>query len=306
MAFDFDAVTAPFRMQPGLRRVAEGLPLLTPSAPGSPHLRAKCEVLRQHAADALLSLPGFDAAPVFETLAAAAAPGLRVEPGGGLLAPRLRWAVRGDRVEGDGPAPVGDCLRALPPALRPAGLASLAFTEDLAVVDGASTRVPWLAVCLPSHWAPAEKIGLPLAAIHAPVADSGTLVAASDALVRIVTAGERWERFVWTLTPREALDAHPARLCAADWPAVATPASVAAAAFFRTEHQRFQPLRGGGRSALFAISVEVVPLARAVDRPERARRLHDALVSMSDAVLDYRGLRTVRGPLLAWLAAHGR
>ena len=42
MSFDFDAaVTAPFRMQPGLRRLAPGTPQLTPLAPGSRHQREK-------------------------------------------------------------------------------------------------------------------------------------------------------------------------------------------------------------------------------------------------------------------------
>ena len=38
MAFDFSLVTAPFRMQPGLRRVAPGALQLTANAPGSRHL----------------------------------------------------------------------------------------------------------------------------------------------------------------------------------------------------------------------------------------------------------------------------
>ena len=46
MPFDFDAaVSAPFRMQPGLRRLAPGTPQLTPLAPGSRHQREKLAVL---------------------------------------------------------------------------------------------------------------------------------------------------------------------------------------------------------------------------------------------------------------------
>ena len=45
MGFDFSLVTAPFRMQPGLRRVAPGASQLTASAPGSRHLREKMAVL---------------------------------------------------------------------------------------------------------------------------------------------------------------------------------------------------------------------------------------------------------------------
>ena len=44
------------------------------------------------------------------------------------------------------------------------------------------------------------------------------------------------------------------------------------------------------------------PLAGAVDSPAKARRLHDALASMSDAVLAYKGLAAAREPLLRWLS----
>ena len=46
MSFDFDvAVNPPFRMQPGLRRLAPGSAQLTPLAPGSRHQREKLAVL---------------------------------------------------------------------------------------------------------------------------------------------------------------------------------------------------------------------------------------------------------------------
>ena len=46
MDFDFDAaVVAPFRMQPGLRRIADGAAQLTPLPPGSRHQREKLAVL---------------------------------------------------------------------------------------------------------------------------------------------------------------------------------------------------------------------------------------------------------------------
>ena len=46
MPFDFEAaVVAPFRMQPGLRRLAHGATQLTPLAPGGKHQREKLAVL---------------------------------------------------------------------------------------------------------------------------------------------------------------------------------------------------------------------------------------------------------------------
>jgi len=56
------------------------------------------------------------------------------------------------------------------------------------------------------------------------------------------------------------------------------------------------------RQAVFTIGVDSQPMAQAIDTPQRASRLHDAVASMSKAVLDYRGLTAARAPLLRWLA----
>ena len=45
-------------------------------------------------------------------------------------------------------------------------------------------------------------------------------------------------------------------------------------------------------------------LAQALTQPGDAQRLHDALASMSEAVLAYRGLASVRPALLRWLAEY--
>ena len=78
--------------------------------------------------------------------------------------------------------------------------------------------------------------------------------------------------------------------------------SSAVEATFRTERQTFIPLPQQ-RQAVFTIGVESRPLTLAIDSPKRARRLHDALASMTPAVLAYRGLTDARARLLAWLAA---
>ncbi|MFM7507871.1 MAG: hypothetical protein ACKO3M_15220, partial [Rubrivivax sp.] len=58
-AFYFDAaVQSPFRMQPGMRRLAAGSQQLTPLAPGSRHQREKLAVLSAFADAALRCMPG--------------------------------------------------------------------------------------------------------------------------------------------------------------------------------------------------------------------------------------------------------
>lgn len=312
MAFDFDAaVQAPFRMQPGLRRMQPGTSQLTPLNPGSRHQREKLAVLSAFWPQALQAQPGFDAAPALDALSAHAAqeqPSAWAWDGRRAHAPLLGTAV--DAHTGTleqtaaGVFGLGDevsrCLQGLPPEWRLAGLLSLAFAEDFAVVDGANAHIPWLAVCLPSHWAPEEKVGRPFASVHAPVADNSLLVKAAESLSRLVCGPDRWERFVWNVTDQPRLHAHPKRAGGPRWLQ-----TTVEAAWWRTEHQTFVPLPAL-QQAVFTIHVEVQPLAAALTTPARARALHDAVASMSPAVLAYRSLAGVREPLLAWLDQRAR
>lgn len=309
--FDFDAaVTAPFRMQPGLRRLADGAAQLTALDPSSEAFAEKLGVLHEQPETALLSAQGFDARPGLATLAAQArrdAP-QALQPHGerALTAPSLGWSVAwsGELAPLASPhAAAGAVLAALPAHARLAALASLALHEDFAIVDGATAALPWLAVCLPSHWVPAEKVGRTFAQAHGPVADNALIVNAAQQLCALVCREPRWERFVWTVVPHGGHDHHPHRHRAAWAPAPANDAldAWAASLWFRTEWQSFMPVAERAQ-AVFAIHVDIRPLPRALDAARRAAALHAAIASMSDAVLAYRGLREARAPLLAWLA----
>lgn len=304
MCFDFDAaVQSPFRMQPGLRRLAPHAQQLTPLGPGTPHALEKLAVLSAHAGQALCRAPGFDPLPALDALcrhAAAEHPAAWAWDGRTAQAPLLGLAVADGHARATAAAHADQalrCLQALPSEWRLAGLLSLAFAEDFAILDARDTRIAWLAVALPSHWAPEEKVGRTFAEVHAPVADNALLVHAAEALSRLVAGPQRWERFVWTVTPHARLHAHPQRVAADRWTGVGV-----GDAWWRTERQTFIPVPGQ-LQAVFTIKVELQPLAEAIDSPRRAARLHDALASMSPAVLDYRGLTPVRDELLAWLAA---
>ncbi len=309
MPFDFDAISTPFRMQPGLRRLATGAIQLTPTRPGDRMLREKLAVLNAHTHQALLMSPDFDPQPalyaLFEHAATEHPEAWRCEGDKSVQALRLGWSVHDGAVtstRADALPEVGRCLAAMPSAWRATALFCLAFAEDFAVIDGDTARIPWLAVCLPSHWAPEDKIGRHFAEVHAPVADNQMLITASDHLARLVTGSDRWERWVWNITSHPHLDAHPARLQAHGWPADVDAEQVAALAFLRTERQTFIPLTAH-RQAVFTIHIEVQPLALAITEPAHAQRLHDALHSMSAAVLAYRNLTDARDRLLAWLRA---
>jgi len=330
VSFDFDAaVASPFRMQPGLRRLTPAsAPQLTPAVVPhrgvARHLREKLAVLWAFRDQALLCMPGFDPDPALAALAAHAAadhpqafsitPDPAASSGQAGSAPGaqpdswhahwLGWRLDGDDQPHDhasGWPEIGTLLRALPRPWRRTALLMLAFAEDLAIVDARSGTLPWLAVALPSMWAPEHKIGRHFTEVHAPVADNRLVIGAAEHLMKLVTGPDRWERFVWTLTGHPRLHAHPQRLPAQRWPADLSLSTLAAQTWWRTERQTFLPVPGLAQ-AVFTIQVQTTPLATAIDNPQKARQLHGALASMSDAVLAYRGLAEVRPLLLAWLA----
>lgn len=181
----------------------------------------------------------------------------------------------------------------------------LAFEEDFAVLDGASGALPWLCVCTPSHWAPEDKLGLDFAAVHASVADGHALATAARALVQLATGGGCWTRQVWSLSPSPRHDQHPRRHPRTPWPLQDEPQAFAARTWLRVERQAFFPVPQAPGQAVFSIRVQLRPLTRVIDSPQRAQRLHDSLASMSPAVLQYKGLAQARPPLLRWLAGQG-
>ena len=248
-------------MRPGLRRLSPGAPQLTALDPANPLYAEKRAVLEAGLSRQVL--PGFDCTPALAAIAAEAGAG--------------RWNAQA-------PTPL-----------------ELAFEEDFAVLDGATGTLPWLCVCVPSHWAPEDKLGLDFVALHQPVADHAALIAASQQLVALATSGERWERFVWTVSPSARYDQHPRRHPRTSWPATDDPQAFARQCWLRTERQTFLPVGGGTRQAVFTIRVMLQPLVEAVRSPGSARRLHDSLASMSQAVLDYKNLSGARVPLLRWL-----
>jgi hypothetical protein len=261
---DLTRIAVPFRMQPGLQRLAPGARQLTALAPGSQLWLEKKLVL--DAGASRLAVPGFDPGPALRAIAAQAARE-------GLVA---------------------------------AGPPELAFEEDFAVLDGAGGTLPWLCVCVPSHWAPEDKLGLPFAGVHAPVADNQALLAAGPRLVQLATSGERFERFVWTITPSDRFDQHPRRRPRLPWPEETRPEAFAQQCFLRVERQTFLPVADAPGQAVFTIRVMLQPLAEAAAAPAAARRLHASLGSMTGVVLAYKNLAPARERLLAWLQERSR
>jgi hypothetical protein len=176
--------------------------------------------------------------------------------------------------------------------------------EDAAHGPGLRTR--FLSVCFPSNWSPAEKLGLDFTAIHAPVADNALLQAGARGLVDLAFRQAPMLRHVWLLTPGSDLPQHPLtrrrRWDDALQQAEARDQTLLEQVFFRVERQTTLPLPACRRGVFF-IRVMVAPLTDTLrGAPGRASELHAALASMSDAVVAYRGMTGVRERLLGELA----
>ena len=152
-------------------------------------------------------------------------------------------------------------------------------------------------VCFPSHWALREKIGLPLAAIHAPVPTlNATLGAKIDSFLARLRAGETWERWNWGLAATPELNDHPAR-----GNARLDATETLDGCWFRAEHQAFR-LLPETRSVLFAIRIGIVPLHEIAADRALAARLAGALLSMPLEIAVYKGVAAARERIAALLA----
>jgi len=172
----------------------------------------------------------------------------------------------------------------------------LACSDDLVVLrrtgPGRATA-ELLAVAFPSGWPPRLRAGADLPALHAPVADGDRLRAASVALTEALLTKGPYAQHVWGLDPDGRLDRDPS---APDAAAHGCPPPDRW--WLRVERQTSLPLPHLGR-ALFLIRPHLVPLTSLA--ADRRHLLHDAVASMSPAVLAYKGLAEVRDDLLAWL-----
>lgn len=269
------AVSSPFRMRPGLARLA--------TAHGAPEAPPPLFVLDQQAAayaeHKSMSLQQHRA---------------RCQIGEADPAVLSAIAEAYERQTGIVIAPEADAL-------------AQGLQEDFVILhdDSDGMRTRFLSVCFPSNWAPAEKLGLDFAAIHAPVADNALLQAGGKGIIDMAFRQASMLRFVWLLTPNGDLAQHPEtrRTGWEDAQALADAAGqrLIDRVFFRVERQTTLPLPALRRGVFF-IRVMVSPLIDVLGlAPGRAGELREALLSMSDAVVAYRGMVAVRERLCAEL-----
>ena len=221
--------------------------------------------------------------------------------GNAVLDERRRWLAldpeRYAACEPEGEAVLAEAMtfaRAMNPGIAADSLLTLgkSWEPDFLLLrpnEAGEFRLVAGCVCFPSHWALWEKMGHPLAAIHAPVPTlNSTLGAKIDSFLANLRAETVWERWNWGLAATPELNDHPARGNArrgAD--------ATLEACWFRAEHQAFR-LLPETRSILFAIRIEMVPLTEIAADRALAARLGAALLSMTPEIASYKGVAGAR------------
>lgn len=163
MEFDLSEITAPFRMQPGLSKMAPDARHTRLLEPDSTLFHEKLSVLCTHPDQALLQVAQFDTRPALHVLAQQLAvewPQACTFADDILNLPTLglQLNLQSLDVQVTAQCVVSDCVHALSHPQRVWAALSLFLQDDLAVLDGTSTQLKMLAVCVPSHWSPEEKL----------------------------------------------------------------------------------------------------------------------------------------------------
>ena len=157
-------------------------------------------------------------------------------------------------------------------------------------------------VCFPNRWDLASKIGLPLSAVHAPVARlNEQLEGPIDSFFDRLTPDKPFWRLGWgvldTDDPYTPVDgtAEPTD----DLPEPGDP-SVPDRMFLRVERETLRRFPHTS-CVLFTIRTYIRPLRHLSGRPDDARRLADALENLPDDVREYKRTAELTDAAVQWL-----
>lgn len=163
--------------------------------------------------------------------------------------------------------------------------------------DDGLHRVVGGIVCFPSSWALADKLGLPMAAVHEPVPGLNAALARQvDRFLEKLAPGDFWTRENWSLSRSPARNQHTSlQRPGMNWPRLdaATPV---AEVWIRLEHQMLLRLPESG-AVLFGIRIESPPLTSLLAEPQAAGRFARILETMSDEAAKYKNFLGIR-PML--------
>jgi len=187
--------------------------------------------------------------------------------------------------------------------LHPLDQAGRLVQEDFCILqpDGENYRLTAGAVCFPSNWRLADKIGHTLADVHGPVPGyADRLEKPVDRSFNNLSADAIVWRANWAIHDTPTLF----KATRDPEPATVTSANAGETLWFRVERQTLRRLPQSG-AVLFTIRTHLTPLRQAICDKKRARdtarNLAAVIRSMPDAVLHYRHMNGFRPALLDWL-----
>jgi hypothetical protein len=197
-------------------------------------------------------------------------------------------------------AATGELVARRHPALHPLDLAARLVPEDLCLMRedaGGAYRLVAASLCFPSRWKLADKLGRPVAEIHAPVPRYAEALARPvDRFFAALAGGRIVQRFNWTIHdrpdlfqptggPRRAHGVERERFADSLW--------------LRVERQTLRRLPRAG-DVLFTIRTWRTPLGALASAD--SRRLGSAIAGLPAAERAYKGVTAVGDELAAWLA----
>jgi hypothetical protein len=198
----------------------------------------------------------------------------------------------------------GEAWNVTAPDRHPLEIAGLLVQDDLCVVqpgpDGPILVAAML--CFPSRWRLAEKIGRPLAQVHAPVPIYPERLANPvDRLMGRLAPGKLVQRLNWSLMDDPILF-QPIRRSPQEADLSITPDNAGERLFLRTERQTLAALVPSG-AVLFTIRVHVYPLSRIAAVPSLAAQLAEAVRALPETIRYHKRLGGFEAALLDYLDA---
>jgi hypothetical protein len=184
----------------------------------------------------------------------------------------------------------------------PLELAGRLVQEDLCLIQNGGVGPVFTAasLCFPSRWRLLDKIGKPLAAVHAPVPlYAQRLAGPVDRFMRNLKPGHIVSRQNWSLLDDPALF-QPGGKWRLQASTDITAKNAGSSIFLRVERQTLRrlPLT---QAVLFGIRVHVYPLDQVINRPDHAAALASAIRALPEEIQHYKSLLPFKQALLEWL-----
>ncbi|WP_281019484.1 MULTISPECIES: DUF3445 domain-containing protein [unclassified Minwuia] len=217
-----------------------------------------------------------------------------------------RYHSQSFRRQGDGVRVVPTGRLVVPDPAAPLLAAAALVQEDVLLLqpgpDGAFRLVAGL-LAFPTRWSLAEKMGRPLAAIHAPVPGYGAhLERPMDRLFAGLRPGRLLWRSNWSLLDDPALH-QPGGHGSGTAGRALDAATVGERLWFRVERQTLSLLPDTG-TAVFTVRIHQARLQDRVRTAAEARDMRDAILEMPEEMRRYKSMPGFLAALLQWLEEH--